>query len=179
MSEAKQNRLAAYMPMHIGKKIFIPENGKVGVLTSWSIVYGQSDLIFDVHYSDKDDDWDVFNDNTEEFDRAKPILRKLSSMTEEEARTTFELIDRRVHEMVIIDKHGAYSISLRSTNLPDHSINIGLDGTIVYYREDEYGNKAFTDDRISYPIVFRFFLSKSFDLFNLIDSGLAIDESTP
>ncbi len=87
----------------------------------------------------------VSNGYIEKFEKTKPILRKLDSMTEDEKK---ELI-------TINDAEG--SISAISFN-----INSNLD---FYFKRTNFA-------------VVAFLLSKYFDIFNLIDSGQAIDAKT-
>lgn len=88
----------------------------------------------------------------------KPILRRLSSMSEEEAREFKKLVP-------YIDHIGFAS------------------GRWQYWEHEEEGNHEtrrvckVTSDINGLPlIVMPYLLSKSFDLFGLIDSGLAIEK---
>lgn len=113
------------------------------------------------------------------LERLKPMLRPLSDMTEEEAADVYTIErDRILHPPT--DDH---DISRRTdfgwvvTRL-DHT-NIGLlirfDG--VCYKVIDEGKKPTIEPAMNQPLIFQYMLSKHFDLFGLIKSGLAIDKT--
>lgn len=106
-------------------------------------------------------------------------LRPLSDMTEEEAVDIYTLERDRVLHVATND----HDISKRTdfgwviTRL-DH-MNIGLlvrfDG--VCYKVIDEGKKPTIEPAMNQPIIFQYMLSKGFDLFGLIEAGLAIDKT--
>ena len=71
------------LAMYLGCEVFVPESNKKGKLTSISD-YGDEIIMLDVQYP-QEGDYDVLNED-HNITRVKPILRRLSDMTEEEAR---------------------------------------------------------------------------------------------
>lgn len=124
--------------------------------------------------------------------RIKPLLRKLSSMTEEEAqqlltilfedkslkdedKVTADEIDVDLHpndDALMVDGDMALVIAL-SCRCYEGQLGITLNGSLVLY------NEAGSIDRLENTVeAFAFLLSKHFDLFNLIENNLAIDKDT-
>jgi hypothetical protein len=91
--------------------------------------------------------------------RVKPILRPLSSMTEEEAKDI-----ATIYFKPFDDKSFSFSIS-----------SCGLVRIKYHHASLLYGGTSPIGDYT--PEIFTYLLSKSFDLFDLIPSGLAIDGS--
>jgi hypothetical protein len=109
--------------------------------------------------------WDEFYETKE---APKPILRQLSSMTEEEARvitgyTAFENI-REVTKFWKDDKCACVEYRWKHDGMVD---GWAYSASAVYFTKDEWT-----------PELFQYLLSKHFDLFNLIPEGLAIDADT-
>jgi len=90
MKSDKPN-LGDVIHLYFGQQVFVPENNKIATFTGLFYVPGGRDVIVDVHYSESTDDWDVFNDNLDEFDRIKPILSKLSDLTDEQQEELWHL----------------------------------------------------------------------------------------
>lgn len=89
----------------------------------------------------------------EKLAEVKPILRKLSSMTEEEAKEIWiKILDRDK-----LEKDESYVSFLHSD-------------------EESYGPEIW--QMIGSVNVWQYLLSKSFDLFNYIEQGLALDVET-
>jgi hypothetical protein len=98
----------------------------------------------------------------------KPILRPLSDMTEEEAKHFFGLSDNA--EVYCKVNHGNHTEFMYKWQ----------DSEAIYDTRDgkSYSSIALTHDRHLLPTSsdgFLFLLSKYFDLFGLIDAGLALD----
>lgn len=99
-------------------------------------------------------------------EETKPLLRPLSDMTNDEA---FDFLNvspfYRNDCNVIVDKIFENSF-------------IGIAYRVQYHRKGRYWNKLQSlSERLS-PEHFQFILSCGFDLFNLIEAGLAIDKTT-
>jgi hypothetical protein len=97
---------------------------------------------------------EFMGDNWEKFEDFKPILRPLSDMTEEEFREIFNPIQPK--------------------DVADEDFKDAMQNLI------ENGIDAFDFDGMSAQTVFeltRKLLSKHFDLFGLIEAGLAIDKT--
>jgi hypothetical protein len=97
-----------------------------------------------------------------------PVLRPLSDMTEEEAKHFFGLSDNA--EVYCKVNHGNHTEFMYKWE----------DGEVVYDTKDgkSYSSVAITHNRHLLETSsdgFIFLLSKHFDLFGLIDAGLAID----
>lgn len=96
-----------------------------------------------------------------QFVEVKLILRPLSDIKEDEAREYAMLY------MKIMDKDAPVSISIKDGNV---RILIGAEeyNCAILWPLNNYGQK---------PESLRYLLSKHFDLFGLIESGLAIDST--
>ncbi len=88
----------------------------------------------------------------------KPILRKLSSMTQDEARELFKIVFPLKELMPIIEYNDVEKMWVSVTRIPfGHRVAVQLD----------YGSAE----------QFQFLLSKGFDLFSLIESGQALERT--
>jgi len=173
-----KTKLGDVIHLYLGQRVFVPETNKEATLTGISLVPGGRDVIVDVHYSDSVDDWDVFNDNLDEFDRVKPILRRLNDITIEEAahvlqQTYFEHITYPMSDYQMkLNDSGNPVISI-DNNWWDHSLTFGVKTGSIW--STDKGPIYNTKLRAS---IFRYLISRSFDLFGLIDSQQAIDRAT-
>lgn len=95
-------------------------------------------------------------------ERIKPILRKLSSMTEEEIKFLFNC------EQMVAEGVTDISVSVSIPLIEIKWKNKG-EAEFCYYHQGL--------NQLS-PRQFHYLLSKHFDLFDLIDDGLAIDKET-
>ena len=105
---------------------------------------------------DKENDWSVYNDD-KNLGRIKPILRPLNNMTEEEIGNFFDL---NVDAQVVMGNF----------NSPFFQVEY----------IDDYGERTYEHQYITQlkPEQYRYLISKHFDIFGLIESGLAIDKTT-
>lgn len=109
----------------------------------------------------------------------KPILRPLSDMTEEEAADVYTIErDRILHSPTNdVDVRQRTDFGWVVTRL-DH-LNVGLlikyDG--VCYKVINEGKRPAIEPAMNQPLIFHYLLSKYFDLFGLIEAGIAIDKT--
>lgn len=114
--------------------------------------------------------------NTHNSVQASPLLRPLSDMTEEELREAMTICYRSVYssepsfdsiEMVEDESGGG----LKATEHPEwaYGLTITLDGP-MFSANGRFLNIPVFD-------VTRYLLSRGFDLFGLIDAGLALDKT--
>lgn len=109
----------------------------------------------------------------------KPLLRPLSDMTEDEAADVYMIErDRILHSPTNdVDVRQRTDFGWVVTRL-DH-LNIGLlikyDG--VCYKVINEGKRPTIEPAMNQPLIFHYLLSKHFDLFGLIESGLAISKT--
>jgi hypothetical protein len=114
-------------------------------------------------------------------EETKPILRQLSSMTEEEGVELFTIErDGMTHpETALVFDFRRSGDAWRITRMdwPDDHLFVSDSGRIwkVVYDRD---NGTIIDVLNHQPRMFSYLLSKHFDLFNLIPEGLAIDADT-
>lgn len=124
-------------------------------------------------------------------DSIKPILRKLEDMTEEE-------MIGFIQSMVPMDMEDKpspddYSLEMFYNDdglMVDGDIAVGANyscrcyegqigikkcGSIILFEEDKDVTR---DQLINTPLAFRYLLTQHFDLFGLIDAGIAIDSKT-
>lgn len=157
--ESKQ--LKDYLHLYLGCEISHDTGKCVGSLTSVS--FHNAEIFCD--YFKRDKGHKVFEgkewgSHVILIERLKPHLRKLSSMTEEEAIIYGEIYGIK----------GAKEIEVKP--LEDGGVHISFkagDSAASLFPLSNYGNK---------PETFRYLLSRHFDIFQLIESGLAIDSST-
>lgn len=116
------------------------------------------------HIQNKDvfgKDWDIIK---EPIADVKPLLRPLSSMTEEEAI-----------ELVKLSEWESYGDHPHIRNYKTYKNN--FDHLVVSWGEGLREKNIPENKKVFAPNEFQFLLSKHFDLFNLIESGLAIDKT--
>lgn len=106
----------------------------------------------------------------------KPLLRKLSSMTEEEGKAVFTIEKDRVLHETILD----FDLSKRDHGLVIHrlddlnvSMMMGFDG-VCYKVVQDFSRKTI-EPALNQPLIFAYLLKQRFDLFGLIESKQAID----
>ncbi len=110
---------------------------------------------------------------------AKLLLRRLSDMTEEEATSAYIIErDRVVHDVTIdfdvsVRDHGFVITRLDLLNV---RLMIGYNGQI--YKVIEETKKPTIEPANNQQLIIHYLLKQGFDLFGLIDEGLAIDSKT-
>lgn len=123
------------------------------------------------------------------FSDLKPILRPLSDMSEEEAGWVYNYsfqfglttqlgnyFDYDIRKIMNEDK--VASLDIRRIDRPHHSVNILMDGTSIVFNDEEMNEKPkFCWRCMNGAIQFHYLLSKHFDIFGLIEEGLAIDKT--
>lgn len=132
------------------------DDGKRGRLAGIDLCQMDNSIVMiTVRFTDDPfDNYDVYNDN-EKMDRVKPILRRLQSMMEDEAVEMYNHLYPNSTAPKVVCADIIKSLLTKK----------GL------YNEGQ-------DSFIEYVDWFPYLLSKSFDLFGLIDSGQAIDADT-
>lgn len=117
---------------------------------------------------------DVYKKKNPIYDSIKPILRPLSSMTEEEAIYLANLIqydgDSFIWKVRLKDELQIVIDGVRNSDY--RTVTIAYDWKFSVCDTDEYGNGYSGENPHETT---RYLLSKSFDLFGLIESGLAIE----
>ncbi len=113
------------------------------------------------------------------FKEIKPILRPLSSMTEEEIIEVAILADclptgwrEADHYKVAHLDHPNEGIEV--CVLKKYSVRITKRGAVYFYNYDKPSAAIFIPTTFE---IIRYLLSKHFDLFGLIESGLAVDKT--
>lgn len=103
----------------------------------------------------------------------KPILRRLSSMTEEEKKEYVRLMCTNG----FVSNFGDIEVGeIETSKLTGESFRVTAE---MFHQGKPKGTYCGTETLYNYNSrQLIFLLSKSFDLFNLIDSGLAIDRDT-
>lgn len=114
-----------------------------------------------------DGEWQLFND-TEELTRMKLFLRPLSDMTEEDLQIVKDI--DLIPEFTIT--HSKYGVEIDSITYDGFCLNIYSDGSMDCFCKDNRETYPYQG-----PIIFTNLLKKGFDLFGLIESGLAINKS--
>jgi hypothetical protein len=154
-----------YLHLYIGSSLQV-EYGykgtkKIGILTGYDEVYG----------------WQIFRSEvvlapyvTVRDELIKPILRPLSDITKEDV----DLGDF-IPEYEILQQGftGGYCIELDSIQNDGYCLTIYPDGSMWCICKDNGENYPYKGGEF-----FKQLLSKHFDLFGLIEAGLAIDSTT-
>lgn len=129
-------------------------------------------------YSEEIKTW-VINEKTIKRSSTKPILRKLESMTEEEAKQVTSICEEQfVYYNIFKERIQITTTSTINGDKEDSAIWLFYDGQITLYRNNgDLGGSRM--EQLKNPFeLFRYLLKQGFDLFSLIDSGSAIDKST-
>lgn len=109
----------------------------------------------------------------------KPLLRPLSSMTEEEAIECAKILNNRPPHYGINEADVTRyqkSIDVVFTDNLDTVINIANNGDALVFRNEMNGKRSIEARPANQGKYFHYILSKHFDLFGLIESGLAINK---
>jgi hypothetical protein len=128
---------------------------------------------------------EVWNDF--ELHKIKPILRRLADMTEEEAvrvhreatKTPFLPADKDEYDVTYIkDKGEVCSIQVVDLRMPKMHTNINIEGDVLVYIHEHNEEPKICERVANQHHITHYLLTQHFDLFGLIDAGLAIDEKT-
>ena len=106
------------------------------------------------------------------FFNPKPILRPLSSMTEDEMKDLYLLVFNR--------KFVGDNVTHRDIGKKEDRIVLwsGVERLFIYMDGDVGADCDLHNYRVHMPTIIKWELSKHFDLFGLIEAGLAIDATT-
>jgi hypothetical protein len=122
-------------------------------------------------------DYDFFQRFYDEDDNRfmndpKPILRKLSSMRDDDRKEIFELVFKR--------KFVGDNITRRDEGKKEARWVLwsGLDRLFLYDDGDVGADCDLQHFRVHMPTIVKHLLSKGFDLFGLIEKGLALDSDS-
>jgi len=136
----------------------------------------------------EDEDFTMpYNDDADEPARIKPILRRLSDMTEEEAirvhreatKTPFLPADKDEYDVTYIkDKSEVCSIEVVDLRIPNTYTNINIEGNVLVYMHEHNKEPKICERVANQNHITHYLLQQQFDLFNLIDAGLAFDAKT-
>jgi hypothetical protein len=155
-----------YLHLYLGCECMIgdlswkPETNLYGLAPGIDVNYGKPiRTVIDPHVLS------VFSHKT------TPILRKLDSMTEEEMKELYKLVFKR--------EFTGDNISRRDQGKKEDRWVLwsGLERLFIYSDGDVGGDCDLNYVRVHTPTVLAWQLLKSFDLFNLIPEGLAIDKN--
>jgi hypothetical protein len=114
---------------------------------------------------------DLLKDTEQGYVKVKPILRPLSDMTEEEMKELYFIVFRR--------NFVGNNISHRDIGkeLDRYVLWSGLERLFIYANGDIGADCDLSYYPVNQPIVFKWMLSKQFDVFNWIPKGLALDKT--
>lgn len=117
----------------------------------------------------------------------KPILRQLEDMTEGEAvmvhreatKTPFLPADKDEYDVTYIkDKGEVCSIQVIDLRMPTIYTNINIEGDVLVYVHEVNEEPKICERVANQHHITHYLLRQGFDLFGLIDAGLAIDAKT-
>lgn len=163
-------KLQDYIQYYVGCRVIIDpgttkeETGRLmgvcSVPNSINQIYYH--IVTDQMAVEEDEDFCMpYNDDADEPARIKPILRKLESLTEEQVK---HLIGWDKLQELYVDV--SYELSKKWIAV-NYSIDAGDEGV--------YNQRYVVDFNVFTPTHFHYLLRQHFDLFGLIDAGLAVD----
>ena len=125
---------------------------------------------------DKENDWSVYNDD-KNFGRIKPILRPLSDMTEEAIKLfqMLSLYDLKDCVFDFIEDESSFCINAELRGRVIDAMEVRISDFPIINMMNKDGSFSPVSN---IQDIFMFLISKHFDLFGLIESGLAIDKTT-
>lgn len=128
---------------------------------------------------------------TLDFDLVKPILRKLEDITEDEMIGLLQsMLPADMEDKPTVDDYSLEMFYNDDGLMVDGDIAVGADFNCVCYEGQigvkkcgsiilfEEGKDVTRDQLINTPMAFDYLLKARFDLFKLIEKGLAIDSKT-
>lgn len=162
MSKFKDFHLYLGQPV---KVLFEDEHGKYTVERAGTLSWNH----------DEDREWIIYQplpgDDFEDVDfKFKLVLRRLSSMTKQDIDLGEFIPD---FEILIQKFTGGYCVEIDSVQDDGYCLTIYPDGSMYCICKDNNENYPYKGGEL-----FNQLLSKGFDLFGLIDAGLAIDAAT-
>lgn len=177
-------KIQDYLPYYIGCLVLI-DNNEYGVLNGGTFVPNSCNQIYydiqtDEMKENEEDDFSMpYNDDADEQPaRIKPILRKLDNLQDVEMIEMYNIEKNCVPDPELdfdIQRLGYGNIITRLDML-NVRFMFGFGGQ--YYKVIEESNPPTIEPMINQFKLFHYLLSKHFDLFSLIESGLAIDATT-
>lgn len=171
MDTINSKEIKDYLHLYLGCEC-VTDDGRTGWFAGFDICEKDYSIVMiTVRFPGEEEDWSVLNDN-DECDRIKLVLRPLSDMTEEEAAHIGQLVYGKPDSVKwrIEHKNGYLKIYRKHYQ---KAITIDYaSADLDFYDGDEL------DTSLRQIEIFQYLLSKSFDLFGLIDAGLAIDKTT-
>lgn len=116
-----------------------------------------------------------YNDDADDPARVKPILRRLEDLTEEEMKSIWQIIIKRPFpesgNIVWIDKENRTSCKRWCMMSGVDRVGIELNGNV-------WADCDLQHIKFNPHLVAHYLLQRHYDLFNLIDAGLAVDAKT-
>jgi hypothetical protein len=135
------------------------------------------DKVFIQNKDKSGNDWPHLT--TDKIDAVMPILRALSDMTEDECVDVYTIErDRQIHAPALdFDaRKEANGFIVTRLDLLNERLMIGFTGQV--YKVIEEGKRPHIEPIRNQHEITLYLLSKQFDLFGLIQSGLALDKNT-
>lgn len=174
-----------FLKYYIGCEVLVDDNER-GILIGADLIPNSAGQIYyniqtdEMRLNEGQDFCIPFNDDLTDRSRIKPILRKLSSITEEEAIDIYTLErDNALHHPT--DDHDVRKtpngfIVVR-LDLIDVHIHIGYEAQI-WKTIQPIGKKPFFEQVNNWPAIFHYLLSKGFWLWHpeAFDKGLIIEK---
>lgn len=165
-----------YIHYYIGQK-FIAE---YKLYTMHRVDYHHSEVVRGIRISDAGfERWNEFAPN-----EIKLILRRLEDMTEEEAiavhreatKTPFLPADKDEYDVTYIkDKGDLCSIQVVDLRIPKIYTNINIEGDVLTYVHEQNEEPKIVERVSNQHHITHYLLKQGFDLWGLIDAGLAVD----
>jgi hypothetical protein len=119
-----------------------------------------------------------------QLSEVKLVLRRLEDMTEDEAiavhrkatKTPFLTADKDEYDVTYIkDNRDVCSIQVVDLRMPKMYTNINIEGDVLVYIHEQNENPKICERVANQNHITHYLLQNHFDVFGLIDAGLAID----
>lgn len=192
-----EKKIQDYLPYYVGCRVLIDDK-EYGLLTGGTFVPNSCNQIYydiqtDEMKKNEHDDFSMpYNDDADDPEaRIKPILRKLEDMSEDEMIGLLQsMVPANMEDKPVADDYDLEMFYNDDGLMVDSDIAVGANFTCICF-EGQIGIKKcgsiilFEEDKdvtrgqlINTPMAFDYLLKMQFDLFGLIESGLAIDSKT-
>lgn len=174
-------KIQDYIKYYIGCEVIVEGKEHAKLIGGSFVPNSCNQIYYDLQTEEmKVDDIDFampYNDDADDPEpRVKPVLRRLEDMTEEEAEQLAIIYSgaKTVERTKGVANNWHYYFCYFSENEEGELLIIAADGCAWYahyFDKDQPGHRNIVDEHKA----FHYLLTHHFDLFGLIDAGLAVD----
>jgi hypothetical protein len=171
-----KKKLEDYLHLYQGIDCQV-DGGHIGKMLGYTARgLGEEEMMvfYTIQEGDDEEDWTVYNDD-KHMQRIKPILWKLSDMTDEQKKEIYFLIFKKPFHPAGRIKWFAKANQYVE---PRWVLMVGLDRMGIEMNGTVWADCDLNNLKYNQHEITRYLLLKHFDLFGLIEAGLAIDKAT-